>query len=218
MTTVFGITDIITYTIGVIFVIVLPGPNSLYCLSVAAAHGKKSGIQAMSGTLLGDTLLIIATVLGAGTLLRLYPVVFDGIKLLGGGYLSYLGIRLLIGAYHTYRHRHKVAHQSPTFHATQQNYFYRALSLSLTNPKAILFFLSFFMPFADPSYPYPFLTFFMLALILQTVSFCYLLLLVFSGQTLAIKFSRIPWLMISSMALVGVLFMSFGVNLWLSQL
>ena len=218
MTTVFGITDIITYTIGVIFVIVLPGPNSLYCLSVAAAHGKKSGIQAMSGTLLGDTLLIIATVLGAGTLLRLYPVVFDGIKLLGGGYLSYLGIRLLIGAYHTYRHRHKVAHQSPTFHATQQNYFYRALSLSLTNPKAILFFLSFFVQFVHPDYPKPFLSFFVLAVILQSVSCLYLILLVLSGKKLANIFSGRPLVMSLAMLGVGGLFIGFGINLWLAKL
>lgn len=214
----FGITDIITYLVGVVIVIVLPGPNSLYCLSVSASHGKKAGIKAMSGVLLGDSLLIVATVLGVDVLIRLYPSVFELIKLFGGGYLAYLGIKILMGVHHTFVHRHNLADKPITLHTKAHNYFYRSLTLSLTNPKAILFFLSFFMPFADPSYPYPFLTFFVLAMILQTVSFSYLLLLVFSGQTLALKFGRNAWLMIISMLIVGVLFIGFGVNLWLAKL
>ena len=42
----FGITDIVTYTLGVIFVVLLPGPNSLYVLSVAAQRGVKKGYRA----------------------------------------------------------------------------------------------------------------------------------------------------------------------------
>lgn len=218
MITIFGITDIITYLIGVVIVIVLPGPNSLYCLSVSASHGKKAGIKAMSGVLLGDSLLIVATVLGAGTLIRLYPSVFEIIKLFGGGYLAYLGIKILMGAHHTFIHRHSLASKAIAHSTKAHNYFYRSLTLSLTNPKAILFFLSFFMPFADPRYPYPLLTFFVLAMILQMVSFSYLLLLIFGGQTLALKFGRNAWLMIGSMLVVGMLFVGFGINLWLAKL
>lgn len=140
----FGITDLTAYLIGVIIIITLPGPSSLYCLSVAASRGKKAGGQTMAGILVDDTILILATVFGAGTLLKLYPSVFDVIKLIGGCYLAYLGIRLIIGAYHTFKNRHLIANQSfnpPK--VVNQNYFHRSLSLSLTNPKAILFLLSF---------------------------------------------------------------------------
>lgn len=141
----FGITDLTAYLIGVIIIITLPSANSLYCLSVAASRGKKAGGQTMAGILVDDTILILATVFGAGTLLKLYPSVFDVIKLIGGCYLAYLGIRLIIGAYHTFKNRHLIANQSfnpPK--VANQNCFHRSLSLSLTNPKAILFLLSFF--------------------------------------------------------------------------
>lgn len=141
----FGITDLTAYLIGVVIIITLPSANSLYCLSVAASRGKRADGQTMSRILVGDTILILATVFGAGTLLKLYPSVFDVIKLIGGCYLAYLGIRLIIGAYHTFKNRHLIANQSfnpPK--VANQNYFHRSLSLSLTNPKAILFFLSFF--------------------------------------------------------------------------
>ncbi|STZ63987.1 Leucine efflux protein [Moraxella lacunata] len=111
---------------------------------MSASQGRQAGAKAMAGILLGDTLLILATVFGAGTLLKLYPAVFDVIKLIGGCYLAYLGTRLIIGAYHTFKNRHAIAGKSFNPPKVQsQNYFYRSLSLSLTNPKAILFFLSF---------------------------------------------------------------------------
>ncbi|WP_066804507.1 leucine efflux protein LeuE [Moraxella oblonga] len=215
----FGITDLTTYLFGVIVIIALPGPNSLYCLSVSAGQGRRAGAKAMAGILLGDTLLILATVFGAGTVLKLYPALFDMIKLIGGSYLAYIGTRLLIGAYHTFKNRHAIAGRpfNPP-KADNQNYFYRSLSLSLTNPKAILFFLSFFVQFVHPDYDKPFLTFFVLALILQLVSFLYLTLLIFSGKKLADTFGSRPLIMTVAMVGVGALFIWFGVNLWLARL
>lgn len=215
----FGITDLATYLVGVIIIIALPGPNSLYCLSTSAEHGKKAGVMAMMGILLGDTLLILATVFGAGTLLKLYPAVFDVIKLIGGCYLAYLGVRLIMGAYQTFKNIHKIKHKNFSPKPTKKhNHFYRSLSLSLTNPKAILFFLSFFVQFVRPDYPQPFLTFFVLAVILQTVSFLYLSLLIISGKKLADTFSGRPIIMILAMLGAGLLFIGFGVNLWLAKL
>lgn len=215
----FGITDIYAYLLGALLIILLPGPNSLYCLSVSASQGKQAGLWAMLGILVGDTILILATVLGVGTLLKLYPSVFFAIKLVGGSYLAYLGGRLLLGAWTTFKNR-ELLKDKPlklTAQATQ-NYFYRSLTLSLTNPKAILFFLSFFVGFVNPSYAYPLLSFFILALILQFFSFSYLMLLVVSGKTLADNFGGKPWLMIMGMLIVGVLFVGFGVNLWMSEI
>lgn len=216
----YGITDLTAYIIGTIAIILLPGPNSLYCLSVAAAHGIRKGYQAIAGIFVGDGILILITVFGAGSLLKLYPSLFNAIKLIGGLYLMYLGVKLLIGAYHTYSQRALLAEATPQIKApsTQQNYFYRAMLLSLTNPKAILFFLSFFVQFVDPNYPHPLLSFFLLAVILQIISFTYLTVLAFSGQKLSKKFSQHPLLIVVSMTLVGLLFIGFAIKLWQAQL
>lgn len=216
----YGITDLTAYILGTIAIIILPGPNSLYCLSVAASQGIGKGYRAIAGIFVGDGILILVTVFGAGSLLKLYPSLFNAIKLVGGLYLMYLGVKLLIGAYHTFSQRAILAEASPklTVPATHQNYFYRAMLLSLTNPKAILFFLSFFVQFVDPSYEHPLLSFLILALILQCISFTYLSLLAFAGQGLARKFSQHPLLIVSSMSLVGLLFITFAIKLWQAQL
>ncbi len=216
----YGITDLTAYILGTIAIILLPGPNSLYCLSVAAAHGIGKGYRAIAGIFVGDGILILVTVFGAGSLLKLYPSLFNAIKLIGGLYLMYLGVKLLIGAYHTFSQRMILAQATPklTVPATHQNYFYRAMLLSLTNPKAILFFLSFFVQFVDPSYEHPLLSFLLLAVILQCISFAYLSVLAFAGQGLARRFNRHPVLIVLSMSLVGLLFIGFAIKLWQAQL
>lgn len=216
----FGITDLSAYIIGSILIILLPGPNSLYCLSVSAAHGVRKGYHTVAGIFLGDSILMLVTVLGVGSLLKLYPILFTAIKLIGGLYLFYLGIKLLMGAYQTFRHRALLMDAKPKLVAApiHQNFFNRALLLSLTNPKAILFFLSFFVQFVEPTYPHPFVSFFILAIILQIISFSYLSVMVFSGKTLSRKFSQSPLLIMVSMSLTGLLFVGFAMNLWLAQL
>lgn len=216
----YGITDLSAYILGTIAIILLPGPNSLYCLSVAAAHGIKKGYKAIAGIFVGDGILILITVFGAGGLLKLYPSLFNGIKLIGGLYLFYLGTKLLLGAYQTFKQRQLLAGATPKLSVpeTHQNYFYRAMLLSLTNPKAILFFLSFFVQFVDPNYARPLLSFLLLAMILQAISFIYLSTLVFTGQSLAKKFRQHPLLIVLSMSLVGLLFIGFAIKLWQAQL
>ncbi|NDE73696.1 MAG: leucine efflux protein LeuE, partial [Betaproteobacteria bacterium] len=45
----YGVTDLWTYTIGAFGIILLPGPNSLFVLSVAGVRGVKAGFQAALG-------------------------------------------------------------------------------------------------------------------------------------------------------------------------
>ena len=45
----FGITDLPTYIIGTIAVILLPGPNSMYCLAMAGQHGVRAAYRSVAG-------------------------------------------------------------------------------------------------------------------------------------------------------------------------
>lgn len=97
----FGITDLTTYIIGTSLIILLPGPNSLYVMSLASRFGIKAGYQGAFGVYTGDMILILLTALGAASLLHALPWLFIVLKIIGALYLSYLGIKLLITAYHT---------------------------------------------------------------------------------------------------------------------
>ncbi|MDO5058812.1 MAG: leucine efflux protein LeuE [Neisseria sp.] len=207
--------------IGAIAIILLPGPNSMYCLTVAGQYGIKAAYRAVAAILLGDSILILATVLGAGTLLKLYPALFHGIRLVGGLYLAYLGWNLLRAAVKKWHYRVPQNAADASFsdglenkQTVPQNIFSRALVLSLTNPKAILFFLSFFVQFVDPAYPNPALSFFILAVILQLISFAYLNILVFSGYRLTQAFRKRVKTSAVAMGIVGLMFVGFAVKMW----
>lgn len=66
----------------------------------------------------------------------------------------------------------------------------RALVISLLNPKAILFLLSFFVQFIDPSYDTPAVPFLILSAIIMVFSALYLSALIFAGARLAQGFGR----------------------------
>ncbi|GFJ88859.1 hypothetical protein Prum_025010 [Phytohabitans rumicis] len=85
--------------------------------------------------------------------------------------------------------------------------------ISLLNPKAILFFISFFIQFVDPQYAYPALSFLLLGLIAQVVSVLYLTLLIFMGTYLATQFRRRRRLAAGATSAVGALFVGFGIKL-----
>ena len=62
-----GVTDIWTYVIGTVAIILLPGPNSMYVLSTAAAFGVRRGYQAACGVFLGDAIRRRRRLAAAGT-------------------------------------------------------------------------------------------------------------------------------------------------------
>ncbi len=88
-----------------------------------------------------------------------------------------------------------------------------ALLISLMNPKAILFFVSFFMQFVDPGYAHPELSFLMLGAIVQFCSALYLSMLIFGGAGLARHFRARRRLSAAATGSVGELFIGFGAKL-----
>ena len=214
-----GITDLTTYIIGTTLIVLLPGPNSLYVMSVASRYGIKVGYQSAFGVYMGDLILIVLTALGAASLLHHFPWLFTALKIIGAIYLSYLGIKLLQTAKHSWQHPPSQQQQrTATHHIEKLSPFRTALTISILNPKAILFYLSFFVQFVDPAYPYPVLSFAALALILQCISMSYLSVLIFSGAKLAGYFAYRYRFTALCVASVGILFCGFGLKLATSTL
>ncbi|HOF52555.1 MAG TPA: leucine efflux protein LeuE [Rhodoferax sp.] len=213
----YGVTDIWTYLIGAIGIILLPGPNSLYVLSVATARGVRAGYQGAFGVFVGDTILLCLTALGAASLLRTHPALFMVVKYAGAAYLTWVGINLIRGAIAKWRSGTPVDVDADAavsqMVANLQQPFKRALVISLLNPKAILFLLSFFVQFIDPTYDTPAVPFLILGGIIMGLSALYLSALIFAGARLAQGFSRRKRLSSSLSGAVGGLFMWFGAKL-----
>ncbi|MFI5529299.1 leucine efflux protein LeuE [Kitasatospora sp. NPDC051853] len=215
-----GVNDLATYVLGALVIVLLPGPNSLYVLSVAARKGIRTGYQAAAGVFIGDFTLISLTALGASSLLEANPAVFAVVKFGGAAYLLWIGFGMLRAARQLWRERHALpatgtADETPA--ADSERPFRRALVISLLNPKAILFLLSFFTQFVDPTYGAPILSFSLLGGVLQTFSVLYLSLLIFAGTTLATAFRRRKRLSATLTTGVAALFAGFAAKLAVSS-
>ena len=207
----YGITDLATFVVGTIVIVLLPGPNSIYVMTVAARHGIAAGYRGASGIFLGDTVLMILSVAGVAALLKTTPALFMAVKYAGGAYLAWLGLGLLRAARQAWHARARSPDPAPTVDA--KNPLKTALLISLTNPKAILFFVSFFIQFVAPDYPHPLLSFLILGVIVQVCSALYLSALIFGGAHLARRFTRHPRLSATLTGSVGALFIAFGIRL-----
>ncbi|WP_043270370.1 LysE family transporter [Streptomyces sp. CT34] len=249
-----GITDLSTYLAGLALIILLPGPNSLYVVSVAARRGRRVAYRAAAGVLCGDTVLMTLSAGGVASLLKASPLLFGIVKFAGAGYLTWLAVGMLRGAWSLWRggRDRRAARDAGTTGAavtqeaavatrdgattpgtptpaapaapatkeaakeTAERPFRRALVVSLLNPKAILFFISFFVQFVDPSYAHPVLSFLALGAWAQLFSLSYLSLLIFSGTFLATTFRRRRRLTAGLSAGAGAAFLGFAAKLSLA--
>ena len=224
-----GITDFWTYVLGVVAIILLPGPNSIFVLSVGARRGVRAGYTAAAGVFLGDTVLMTLSAAGVASLLRTYPPLFLVIKYAGAGYLFWIGFGIIRGAWRKLRGRpapitaetQAVVETPPvgvgahggTGAAELRHPFRRAVVISLLNPKAILFFVSFFIQFVQPGYAHPAVSFLVLGAVVQFFSSLYLTALIFGGKFLAGQFRRRRKLAAGVTTGVGALFVGFGIKL-----
>ncbi len=210
----YGVTDLWTYVVGAFGIILLPGPNSLFVLSVATARGVKAGFQGALGVFLGDTVLLVLVALGAAGLLRTTPALFMVVKYAGAAYLGWVGVQLLLAALQKWRGADGSAGSTvPVVPAHLAKPFQRALLVSLLNPKAILFLLSFFVQFIDPNYATPAVPFLILSAIVMGFSAMYLSVLIVMGARLADGFRERRKLSAVLSSAVGAVFVWFGVKL-----
>ena len=79
--------------LGVIAAQVSPGPNLVAVASVALAQGRQPALFVVTGVASGMLVWSILTSLGLGALIEAFPNSLLLIKLVGGGYLLYLGFK-----------------------------------------------------------------------------------------------------------------------------
>lgn len=86
---------------------------------------------------IGDAVLMFLAFAGVATLIKTTPVLFNIVRYLGAIYLLWMGGKMLYAVL-TQRDGHSVPDSEPGSAILK-----RSLTLSLTNPKAILFYVLF---------------------------------------------------------------------------
>jgi leucine efflux protein len=211
-----GVESPLTYALGALLIILLPGPSSLFTVSVAARLGVRAGYRAAMGVFLGETLLMVATAAGLASLLQANELLFAIVKYAGAGCLTWIAVGMIRAAWALWRRRDERNAEDaavPADPSTEGRLFRRSLVITVLNPKAILFFISFFVQFVDPQYAYPGLSFALLALVYQVISIAYVTALILGGTYLATQFRRRRKLSAGLATGVGALFLGFAAKL-----
>lgn len=111
-----------------------------YMIGVGLSGGKSATLRASAGVAVGVLAYSLIIAAGAGELVSRVPWALTVLRIAGAAYLVWLGIDAL-----------RTARRNETFAATDpkdQRWFLRGLIVNLTNPKMVLFFLSFLPQFA----------------------------------------------------------------------
>lgn len=138
-----NLTLFVTYLLTVSVLMLTPGPDMLLCLATGMRGGPRAGFLAAMGAASGEVIHISASAVGLAALFRAAPLLFEGLRILGAGYLVLLGIRTL-------RHRDLGVggNQEPAI--ASNSAYERGLLTNLLNPKMALFSIAFLPQFVDP--------------------------------------------------------------------
>ena len=217
-----GIHSFLEFAVGTVIIVVLPGPNSLYVITASARLGERAGWRAAGGILTGDTILMVATAAGAASMMTLFPTAFTLMKAVGALYLGWIGLQLLRDGWQRWRNSTsapvvdpQARTQAVASSAPSSAPFWKALGLSLTNPKAILFFIAFLTQFVRADAPSAALAYLSLGVVVQVVSLSYLVLLIYAGLRLQGAFAAHPRWAASGIFLVSLCFLGFAASILL---
>lgn len=140
----------LAFVLASCILLIIPGPTILTVISYSIAHGKRANILLVAAVALGDSTALLLSLAGLGAVLATSAWLFTAVKVIGGLYLIYLGIKLLL------------AHTSPIKIDTVQTegvvtlesrwkLFANTWLVTALNPKGIIFFVAFLPQFIDRS-------------------------------------------------------------------
>ncbi|RXK01224.1 lysine transporter LysE [Arcobacter sp. CECT 8986] len=171
------------YCLSAIVIVAIPGPGIILTITNSLKFGYKYTIWGILGNALG--ILIVASICATsiGIILIVSSSFFIVIKYIGAIYLIYLGFKL-------YKNSKNFSKNIRVLKKTNFKIFKEGLYVTLLNPKASLFFLSFMPQFIDHKKEYLyqfFLLTFLFALIIILVHLFYAFIFSKIGQKVSMQ-------------------------------
>ena len=120
-----------------------PGPNAVNCISNGMLRGFVRSLPAVAAILTQASLFLTLSAFGVTALLAASETAFSIAKLIGAGFLIYLGVRGWITA------------SRPVIQKDVRagSVYWRALAIAVINPKSVAGYLAAFSQFVQPDVP-----------------------------------------------------------------
>jgi threonine/homoserine/homoserine lactone efflux protein len=120
-------------------VLVSPGPNFLVVTQVAVSQSRRHAIVTALGVSSASTIMAVIAATGMGLLMMHFSWLQDAVRIVGGLYLAYVGVKI-------WRHAAQPLTDSGDGSAQRslRQSFWYGLSTNLSNPKSLVFFSTMF--------------------------------------------------------------------------
>ena len=133
---------LIAYFAAVLLVIVSPGPDNILAISRGLSQGRAAGTLSAVGAGLGIMVHTLAATLGLALVLQTSPLAFLVVKVVGAGYLLWLGCKAIVGR--------SLISFVPAERQPLPRVFAAGLLSNVLNPKPGLFVVAFIPQFTSP--------------------------------------------------------------------
>lgn len=125
--------------------LLVPGPSVLYIVARSGAQGRAAGVVSVLGVHTGTVVHVVAATVGLSAVLSASALAFTAVKVIGGGYLIYLGVRTLARS-------RVVSTTAITPPRSLRRLYVDGVVVNVLNPKTSLFFLAFLPQFTAPGH------------------------------------------------------------------
>lgn len=128
-----SLTTLLTFAAVATALIVVPGPSVLFVVARSIANGRLGGVVSVLGNAMGGLVLVGAVACGLGAVLATSEAIFTFVKILGAGYLVFLGVQAI-----RRRKRHRIAGELPR--VSKSILLRQGFIVGVSNPKTAVFF------------------------------------------------------------------------------
>ncbi|MFE9581658.1 LysE family translocator [Nocardia sp. NPDC006044] len=123
---------------------ITPGPDMLFVLGCGMRGGPRAGLLATAGVATSEAIHVAVAAAGLAALFAAVPVAFTVVRVLGAGYLIYLGVQAI-------RRRSSLPSEDERVGVSGRKAYLSGLFTNLLNPKMVTFTIAFLPLFIDPS-------------------------------------------------------------------
>jgi threonine/homoserine/homoserine lactone efflux protein len=136
------------YSLACFALFITPGPDMSLFLSKTLSGGRRHGLAAMAGALAGCCVHTLLAAIGVSALLAASPTGFATLKIVGALYLGWLAIDAV-------RHGSALSvKDGERVETSVRRTFLIGIGINLTNPKVVLFFVTFLPQFVRADDPH----------------------------------------------------------------
>src|SRR3954469_8650474 len=202
---------LITYSLACFVLFITPGPDMSLFLAKTMAGGRKAGIASMIGAMVGCCVHTLLAALGLSALLAASTTAFTVLKVIGALYLLWLaaGAGRRGSALNLKAERPRAVPLARTF--------WLGVGVNLTNPKIVLFFVTFLPQFVNAADPHASQQIIFLGLYFIAFSIPLAVLLILGADRLIVLLTRRPRVLRAVDYGFAALFGAFAIKILMTQ-